>query len=63
MIQRPLLLLLLVLLRPTDAKKAYPVPSALPPHSWDSVGHKLFIHGCKADGLFNNTELVNALFI
>ena len=38
----------------------YPIPSALPPHSWDTVGHKLFIHGCKADGLFNASELALA---
>lgn len=36
---------------------SYPVPSALPPHGWDTVGHKLFIHGCKATGLFNSNEL------
>jgi hypothetical protein len=43
--------------RPTAG---YPTPSALPPHSWDTVGHKLFIHGCKADGLFNVSELALA---
>lgn len=41
-------------------KSSYPVPSALPPHSWDSVGQKVFIHGCKASGLFNATELATA---
>lgn len=39
---------------------SYPVPTALPPHSWDSVGQKLFIHGCKKDGLFNSSELALA---
>jgi hypothetical protein len=29
----------------------------LPPHSWDTVGHKVFIHGCKREGLFNASEL------
>ena len=38
----------------------YPVPTALPPHSWDSVGRKLFIHGCKKEGLFNSSELALA---
>ena len=38
----------------------YPVPTALPPHAWDSVGHKLFIHGCKKEGLFNASELALA---
>jgi hypothetical protein len=38
----------------------YPVPTALPPHAWDSVGHKLFIHGCKKEGLFNTSELALA---
>ena len=35
----------------------FPVPTALPPHSWDTVGHKVFIHGCKREGLFNASEL------
>jgi hypothetical protein len=42
------------------AYSLYPVPSKLPPHSWDTVGNKLFIHGCKADGLFNASELALA---
>lgn len=29
---------------------SYPVPASLPPHSWNSVASKLFIHGCKATG-------------
>ena len=29
------------------ATSAFPVPSALPPHGWGSVGDKLFIHGCE----------------
>eukprot|EP01052_Picozoa_sp_SAG31_P078184 SAG31_NODE_37662_length_302_cov_1.009852_1_plen_60_part_01 len=37
--------------------RQYPVPSALPPHGWATVGHKLFIHGCKAEGLFSRSEL------
>jgi hypothetical protein len=42
------------------ALPAYPIPGALPPHSWDTVGHKLFIHGCKKEGLFNASELALA---
>lgn len=38
----------------------YPIPSALPPHSWQTVGQMLFIHGCKAEGLFNASELALA---
>lgn len=44
-----------------SAALGYPVPTALPPHSWDSVGQKLFIHGCKKEGLFNDTELALAV--
>ena len=47
-------------LPPPAAGGGYPIPSALPPHSWTTVGHKLFIHGCKADGLFNASELALA---
>ena len=36
---------------------SYPKPTKLPPHSWESVGKKVFLHGCKADGLFNASEL------
>ncbi len=36
---------------------AYPKPDALPPHNWSSVSGRLYIHGCKADGLLNSTEL------
>ena len=39
------------------ASQAFPAPSALPPHSWETVGDKLFMHGCNADGLFNASEL------
>ena len=42
------------------SEAAFPIPSALPPHSWENVGAKLFIHGCKADGLFNASELALA---
>lgn len=38
----------------------YPIPSALPPHSWATVGNKLFIHGCNADGLFSPSALALA---
>ena len=47
-------------LPPPAAGGGYPIPSALPPHSWTTVGHKLFIHGCKTDGLFNSSELALA---
>ena len=50
---------LLCSLAPTSAS-AFPVPAALPPHGWGTVGDKLFIHGCKADGLFNASELALA---
>jgi hypothetical protein len=36
---------------------SFPVPTSLPPHSWTSVASKVFIHGCKASGLFNEEEL------
>jgi hypothetical protein len=39
---------------------AFPVPTALPPHSWQTVGDKTFIHGCNADGLFNASGLALA---
>ena len=39
---------------------SFPVPTALPPHSWATVGDKLFMHGCNADGLFNASELERA---
>ena len=42
------------------ATSTFPVPSALPPHNWDTMGGKLFIHGCKTEGLFNATELALA---
>ena len=35
----------------------YPVPSALPPNSWGTVGGKLFMHGCNKDGLFDSDGL------
>ena len=31
---------------------SYPVPTSLPPHGWTSVSKKLFIHGCKASGMY-----------
>jgi len=45
---------------PSSTKPDYPVPSKLPPHSWSSVGQKLFIHGCNKAGLFNASELALA---
>ena len=39
---------------------AGPLPTALPPHSWDTVGQKVFIHGCKAEGLLSAEELAVA---
>eukprot|EP00591_Stephanopyxis_turris_P011240 CAMPEP_0195526388 /NCGR_PEP_ID=MMETSP0794_2-20130614/27428_1 /TAXON_ID=515487 /ORGANISM="Stephanopyxis turris, Strain CCMP 815" /LENGTH=394 /DNA_ID=CAMNT_0040657061 /DNA_START=201 /DNA_END=1381 /DNA_ORIENTATION=- len=47
----PLLLLLL------PARASPPLPTKLPPHSWDTVGQKTFIHGCKAEGLLSAEEL------
>jgi hypothetical protein len=45
---------------PPQQQQHYPVPSSLPSHEWTTVGHQLFIHGCKADGLFNQSELALA---
>ena len=44
----------------TPTTPPYPVPSAMPPRGWNTVGEQVFIHGCKADGLFNATELAVA---
>ena len=35
----------------------FPAPTSLPPHSWKTVGDKLFLHGCNADGLFTPSAL------
>eukprot|EP01079_Euglenida_sp_SAG-EU17-18_P008962 gene8962-1607_t len=35
----------------------YPRPGALPPHSWDTVGNKVYIHGCNSEGLLSPSEL------
>ena len=43
-----------------NSASAFPVPSALPPHGWGTMGDKLFIHGCKAEGLFDPSELALA---
>lgn len=55
-----LALLLLTASVPATTGAPQPVPSALPPHSWETVGHKAFIHGCKAGGLLNTPELAVA---
>ena len=47
-------------LKADDESSPFPVPTALPPHGWETVGQKLFIHGCKAEGLFNASELALA---
>lgn len=43
-----------------ETESAWPVPTALPPHSWATVGNRVFIHGCKSSGLFNTSELALA---
>jgi hypothetical protein len=51
---------MLFLAFPLLVTSAFPVPTALPPHSWKTIGDKTFIHGCKAEGLFNASELALA---
>lgn len=52
--------LLLSLPMATQGLGDYPLPDNLPPHSWETVGHRVFIHGCNKAGLFNESELALA---
>eukprot|EP01047_Picozoa_sp_COSAG01_P043094 COSAG01_NODE_3807_length_5677_cov_7.965041_3_plen_118_part_00 len=51
------LLLLVPSVRGTTAGEPWPAPSSLPPHSWASVGDKVFIHGCHSAGLLGGRQL------
>ena len=42
------------------SSQPYPKPTGNLPVSWDAMRNRVFIHGCKAEGLFNATELALA---